>query len=256
MTKLRVHELAKELGMENKDLMEILEKKNVEAKTSMSSIPDEVVAELRSGHAGKGTSEDAPKKQKYRTGIPPTEFEERKPPSGRIPFGKWTEHTGNIPSGSSGRRKKRTASGFRSEWIPSGSSGERAAGKWREREQKTTGRTPGRKPTSGRGTERRFPSESSGRWKKRAASVFCSKRSERKPSPGRGGKKLVSVRIPEETTEMTETTEISIPSPLVEQQKPQRNKAKDKEKRLQEKMKTEKKDLKARAKKAESRSRQ
>ncbi len=26
MTKLRVHELAKELGMENKDLMEILEK--------------------------------------------------------------------------------------------------------------------------------------------------------------------------------------------------------------------------------------
>ena len=63
MTKLRVHELAKELGMENKDLMEILEKKNVEAKTSMSSIPDEVVAELRSGHAGKGTSEDAPKKK-------------------------------------------------------------------------------------------------------------------------------------------------------------------------------------------------
>ena len=42
MTKLRVHELAKELGMENKDLMEILEKKNVEAKTSMSSIPDAV----------------------------------------------------------------------------------------------------------------------------------------------------------------------------------------------------------------------
>ena len=27
MTKLRVHELAKELGMENKDLMEILEKR-------------------------------------------------------------------------------------------------------------------------------------------------------------------------------------------------------------------------------------
>ena len=27
MTKLRVHELAKELGMENKDLMEILEEK-------------------------------------------------------------------------------------------------------------------------------------------------------------------------------------------------------------------------------------
>ena len=32
MTKLRVHELAKELGMENKDLMEILEKKKCGGK--------------------------------------------------------------------------------------------------------------------------------------------------------------------------------------------------------------------------------
>ena len=63
MTKLRVHELAKELGMENKDLMDILEKKHVEVKTSMSSIPDEIVEELRSKRAEKGETEETPKKK-------------------------------------------------------------------------------------------------------------------------------------------------------------------------------------------------
>ena len=37
MTKMRVHELAKELGVENKTLMEALEKKQVEVKSHMSS---------------------------------------------------------------------------------------------------------------------------------------------------------------------------------------------------------------------------
>ena len=32
MTKMRVHELAKELWIENKELIEILQKKNVEVK--------------------------------------------------------------------------------------------------------------------------------------------------------------------------------------------------------------------------------
>ena len=32
MTKMRVHELAKELGVDNKDLMEALKKKDVEVK--------------------------------------------------------------------------------------------------------------------------------------------------------------------------------------------------------------------------------
>ena len=36
MTKMRVHELAKELGIENKELIEIMQKKNVEVKNHMS----------------------------------------------------------------------------------------------------------------------------------------------------------------------------------------------------------------------------
>ena len=35
---MRVHELAKELGMENKELIDLLHKKNVEVSNHMSSI--------------------------------------------------------------------------------------------------------------------------------------------------------------------------------------------------------------------------
>ena len=47
MTKMRVHELAKELGMDNKELMEILQKKNVEVKNHMSTLEDDVTEEIR-----------------------------------------------------------------------------------------------------------------------------------------------------------------------------------------------------------------
>lgn len=43
MTKMRVHELAKELGMENKELIDLLHKKNVEVSNHMSSDRKSVV---------------------------------------------------------------------------------------------------------------------------------------------------------------------------------------------------------------------
>ena len=52
MTKMRVHELAKELGIENKELIEILQKKNVEVKNHMSSLEDIVADEIRREHSG------------------------------------------------------------------------------------------------------------------------------------------------------------------------------------------------------------
>ncbi len=76
MTKMRVHELAKELGMENKELMDMLAKKNVETKSHMSSLDDDVVADIRkkgksnsAGHeskvaeSGSTGDEAAPKKK-------------------------------------------------------------------------------------------------------------------------------------------------------------------------------------------------
>ena len=165
MTKLRVHELAKELGMENKDLMEILEKKNVEAKTSMSSIPDEVVAELRSGHAGKGTSVDAPKKKNISVRLPvrmdPVRIVRRE-----------------------GRRQM-------------------------ERERTEDHRKDARQETDVRKRDREAVSVRSVRQMEETGSVRLLLQTVREETVARTrGQKMVSVRIPEETTEMTETTEI------------------------------------------------
>ena len=54
MTKMRVHELAKELGMDNKELADILQKKNVEIKNHMSTIEDNVADEIRREVSQKG----------------------------------------------------------------------------------------------------------------------------------------------------------------------------------------------------------
>lgn len=56
MTKMRVHELAKELGMDNKELVDILQKKNVEIKNHMSTVEDNVADEIRREVSSKGES--------------------------------------------------------------------------------------------------------------------------------------------------------------------------------------------------------
>ncbi|WP_442900486.1 translation initiation factor IF-2 [Faecalicatena sp.] len=61
---MRVHELAKELGMENKELMDILVKKNVEVKSHMSSLADEVVDNIRKGHKGSAAPAAKPAEAK------------------------------------------------------------------------------------------------------------------------------------------------------------------------------------------------
>ncbi len=53
MTKMRVHELAKELGIDNKELLEILQKKNVEAKNHMSTLEDNTADEIRREFSSK-----------------------------------------------------------------------------------------------------------------------------------------------------------------------------------------------------------
>ncbi len=66
MTKLRVHELAKELGMDNKELLDILAKKKVEVKSHMSTLEDQVTETIRSEYAKKKaekTEDGAPKKK-------------------------------------------------------------------------------------------------------------------------------------------------------------------------------------------------
>ncbi len=62
MTKLRVHELAKELNMDNKELLDILKSKNIDVKSHASTVEETVADEIRrelSGNSASAKSEDA-----------------------------------------------------------------------------------------------------------------------------------------------------------------------------------------------------
>ena len=208
MTKLRVHELAKELGMENKDLMEILEKKNVEAKTSMSSIPDEVVAELRSGHAEKGTSEDAPKKKNIVQVFRPQNSKSgnRRPGGSRSGNGQNTQGTSRQDRPAGGRNGQRPASGQNGSRQDRPARGPQANG---ERERTEDHRKDARQETDVRKRDREAVSGRIVRQMEETGSVRLLLQTVREETVARTrGQEMVSVRIPEETTEMTETTEI------------------------------------------------
>ena len=229
MTKLRVHELAKELGMENKDLMEILEKKNVEAKTSMSSIPDEVVAELRSGHAGKGTSEDAPKKKNIVQVFRPQNSKSgnRRQGGSRSGNGQNTQGTSRQDRPAGGRNGQRPASGQNGTRQERPARGPQANGE-RENRRPQEGRPAGnRRPEEGQRGGFRQNRPADGRNGQRPASAPNGQRGNRRQDEGTRNGQRPDYRRNDRNDRNDRN---SIPSPLVEQQKPQRNKAKDKEK--------------------------
>ncbi|GAA0795828.1 hypothetical protein GCM10008910_15370 [Faecalicatena orotica] len=119
MTKMRVHELAKELGMENKELMDVLVKKNVEVKSHMSSLSDDVVDELRKG--GKKVSTPAAKAPE--ADKPGEETAPKKKNIVQVFRPQNSKSGGRMSGGTKGQRPQGTA-GQR----PQGATGQRPAG--------------------------------------------------------------------------------------------------------------------------------
>ena len=70
MAKIRVHDLAKELGMESKELVDILKSKNIEAK-SQSTLEDDVAAQIRKEAAGRKGAEKKEEKAAEKEGAAP-----------------------------------------------------------------------------------------------------------------------------------------------------------------------------------------
>ena len=64
MTKMRVHELAKELGLESKELLDILTKKEIPVKSHASSLESEIVEKLREERKKSAQTERTPKSDK------------------------------------------------------------------------------------------------------------------------------------------------------------------------------------------------
>jgi translation initiation factor IF-2 len=65
---MRVHELAKELGVTSKELLETLEQMGVSGKSASSSVPEDIVPRLRAS-GGKATT--APPKSREVLEPPP-----------------------------------------------------------------------------------------------------------------------------------------------------------------------------------------
>ena len=64
MSKIRVHELAKELNKTNKELLDFLKSKEIEVKSHMSSLSDEQIQMVKGAMAGKATKTDGEDAQK------------------------------------------------------------------------------------------------------------------------------------------------------------------------------------------------
>ncbi|MFQ9509863.1 MAG: translation initiation factor IF-2 N-terminal domain-containing protein, partial [Lachnospiraceae bacterium] len=65
MANMRVHELAKELGKTNKEVMDVLKKKNVDVQSHMAALSDDLVHYVKSNvHNEVSPSDEVPKKKK------------------------------------------------------------------------------------------------------------------------------------------------------------------------------------------------
>ena len=236
MTKLRVHELAKELGMENKELMDVLAKKHVEVKSHMSSLSDEVVEELRGTRAGKtgAEAEDAPKKKNIVQVFRPQNSKS----GNRRPSG---ARQGNGQNGQGAARSERPAGGKNGQRPASGSNGSRQDRPARGPQANGENRRPQEgRPSGNRRSEdgqrngfrqdrpdSRRNDRNDRNGQRPASGLNNVQRGNRRPEDGqRNGQRPDSRR----NDRNDRNDRNSIASPLVEQQKPQRNKAKDKEK--------------------------
>ena len=108
MTKVRVHELAKELNKTNKEVLDVLREKNIEVTSHMSSLSDEQIEAVKSSFGGGDTKEE-PKKKHIVQVFQAAEFSKWFPSrQSSNTETRWTEQQS--------RTEKRKQSGSETEW--------------------------------------------------------------------------------------------------------------------------------------------
>ena len=276
MTKMRVHELAKELGIENKELMEMLQKKNVDVKNHMSAVEDSVADEIRSEMSSKhevkkseaaaadkpaeaeGSKENAaPKKKNLAFVIRPQNSRNSSRIQGSRPQQRPARPAGDRPARSAGDRPARPAgdrpvrpagdrpvrpAGDR----PARPAGDRPARSAGDRPARPAGDRParpaedrpvrpsgeGRPSGENRGAESRQPRQDQRPARRngedRPARGSRPFNTERSGSQERGGRDQRS-GAPGGRNDRRDSRRNDVAAPMMDQQKNQRNKAKDKE---------------------------
>ena len=263
MTKMRVHELAKELGIENKELVEMLQKKNVEVKNHMSAVEDSVADEIRSEMSSKhevkkseagaadkpaeaeGTKENAapkkknlafvirPQNSKNSSRIQGSRSQQRQARPARPAGERPARPAGDRPVRPAGERPVRPA-GDR----PVRPAGERPVRPAGERPARPAGERPARPSGEGRPSgENRTAESRQPRQDQRPA------RRDGEDRPARGGRPFGGERsghqerggrdqrsgAPGGRNDRRDSRRDEVAAPMMDQQKNQRNKAKDKE---------------------------
>ena len=239
MTKMRVHELAKELGIENKELVEMLQKKNVEVKNHMSAVEDSVADEIRS----EMSSKHEVKKSEAGAADKPAEAEGAKenaaPKKKNLAFVIRPQNSKNSSRIQGSRPQQRQARPAR----PAGERPVRPAG---ERPARPAGDRPAR-PAEDRPVRPSGEGRPSG--ENRTAETRQPRQDQRparrdgEDRPARGGRPFGGERsghqdrggrdqrsgAPGGRNDRRDSRRDEVAAPMMDQQKNQRNKAKDKE---------------------------
>lgn len=111
MTKVRVHELAKELNKSNKEILDLLQEKKVEVKSHMSSLTDEQENMVKDAFGGKkeASSEETPKKKNIVQVFRPQNTQ-----NGKRQGGQRSNNSGNNQRGNATGQKDRQNNNYRS----------------------------------------------------------------------------------------------------------------------------------------------
>ncbi|MDE7268611.1 MAG: translation initiation factor IF-2 [Lachnospiraceae bacterium] len=105
MAKMKVYELAKEIGVENAEILAILESKGIEGKKHMSALEDDQIEEVRKAVKGAAKSDKAPKaEEKPKTAETPKA--EEKPKTAEVPKAEEKPKAAEAPKPAPVKKKK------------------------------------------------------------------------------------------------------------------------------------------------------
>ncbi len=249
MAKMRVHELAKELGMENKELIDILKTKNIEVKNHMSTLEEDVAEKIRKEAAGKKPQQgqQTPKKKNLAFVVRPQNSKNSSRIQGKRPV---QQRPGRPAPEGRGPRQERSAQGARPADEGKAARQERSVQGARPADETRTSRqeraAQGARPAGeNRGPRQERPAqgtrpsgEGRGPRQERAAQGARPPRENRGPRQERAGRdqgfggqgtRQGGPRGENKRNDLRRDDRENMNSSIVEQQKSQRNKAKDKE---------------------------
>ncbi len=229
MTKIRVHELAKELNKSNKEILDFLQEKKVEVKSHMSSLTDEQENMVKDAFGGKkeASSEETPKKKNIVQVFRPQNTQ-----NGKRQGGQRSNNGGNNQRGNSAGQKDRQNNNNRSGnggngRGGNGNQGSRNGENRGERSNRpfNRGERSGENRGDNRGYNNRGENRQDGRGDRQGQKGGFSGQG-RRDDRGQDNRRN-NGRRDDRRQENGRGNSPSIPAPIVPEQKPQRQKGKD-----------------------------